>query len=157
MEIERRIEGALSGDRGAAALAFAGGLRGMGLVPKQYEEGGDGYSIMRGGDSVGFFAVPGEGGVPGAWTVWFNSCDFGGGEGVSDGLRRAAWDHASVCGNYESGGKVCGCGDQPGFTREIFGREFKNRCHSPLMFIEPSGEDANSALGLFALLAGGGE
>jgi hypothetical protein len=101
-------------------------------------ESGDGWSIMRADESVGFILVNGAEQMPGPWTVWFNSCDFDdGGEPVEDGVKEAAWAHASVCGNFISGGKDCGCGDQPGFARTIFGREFENRCHSPLMFTNP--------------------
>jgi len=150
MMVEDKIREVLSGGELENALDFAAFLRANGFAP-EFHESGDGWSVMSGDESVGFISVTGAGEMPGPWTVWFNSCDFGGGP-ADDGLKKTAWAHASVCGNFSSGGKVCGCGDQPGFTMTIFGKEFKNRCHSPLMFTDPGGETLENMKKLMLML-----
>ena len=134
--IEDKINSVLKGDALKNALDFTAFLRANNITPESYE-GGDGWSVMRAGESIGFILVNGADEMPGPWTVWFNSCEFGDGDGVSDDVKETAWEHASICGHFSSGGKDCGCGDQPGFQRTIFGRVFENRCHSPLMFTDP--------------------
>ena len=136
IEIEQKINGVLNGDSKQNALDFTAFLRANALRP-EFHDSGDGWSIMRADESVGFILVNGAPQMPGPWTIWFNSCDFGGGETLDKGVIETAWAHVSACANFTSGGKDCGCGDQPGFRRTIFGKVFDNRCHSPLMFTDP--------------------
>ena len=91
---------------------------------------------MYANESIGFVVADGSAEIPGPWTIWFRSRDVGDGP-VDDAVKETAWAHAGICGHFESGGKHCGCGDQPGFRRTIFGRVFENRCHSPLRFTNP--------------------
>lgn len=149
--IEEKIGSALIGDASGNALSFAEFLRANGMTPECHESG-DGWSIMKEGESIGFILVNGAEQFPGPWTVWFNTCEFGGADAADDELKEVAWSHASICGNFESGGKVCGCGDQPGFHRTIFGRDFENRCHSPLMFPNPDAKTLESVKKLFLLI-----
>ncbi|MCL2463412.1 MAG: hypothetical protein FWF44_12155 [Defluviitaleaceae bacterium] len=149
--IEDKINSVLSGDALKNALDFVAFLRANGLSPECHDSG-DGWSIMRAGESPGFILVNGEPQMPGPWTVWFNSCDFDGRGPVDDDLKETAWAHASICGNFSSGGKDCGCGDQPGFRRTIFGKVFENRCHSPLMFTDPDAETLENMKKLMLML-----
>ena len=150
--VEDRINEVLSGDSRKNALDFAAFLRANGLPPVFHEESGHGWSIMRGDESVGFIIADGSAQMPGPWTIWFNSCDFEDGGADDDDLKQTAWEHASICGNFSSGGKDCGCGDQPGFHRTIFGREFENRCHSPLMFTDPDARTLENVEKLMLML-----
>jgi len=138
--IEDRINDILSGESQKNALDFVSFMKTNNITPKIHEESG-GWSIMRADEDIGFMIADNSGNMPGPWTVWFNSCDFKEDGPVDDDVKETAWEHASICGNFLSGGKDCGCGDQPGFHRVIFGKEFENRCHSPLMFVDP---DANT-------------
>ncbi len=135
-EIEDRIRQVLSGDASKNALDFAAFLRAHGLPPV-WHVSGDGWSVMDADRSVGFVLVNGAAQEPGPWTVWFNSCDFDGGGPADEALKETAWAHANLCSHFSSGGKKCGCGNQPGFRRTIFGKTFENRCHSPLFFTNP--------------------
>ena len=155
--IENKFNAVLDGDALKNALDFAAFLHANNLSPDCHESG-HGWSIMRADESIGFISVNVEDQITGPWTIWFNSCDFNdfsdfsdfddfddfgdlgdlnGGALTSVEVKESAWAHSSICGNFASGGKDCGCGDQPGFHRVIFGREFENRCHSPLMFKNP--------------------
>ena len=130
-----KINNAMAGDARKNALDFTAFLLANGITPECHESG-DGWSVMYSGESIGFIVITGAEQFPGPWTLWFNSCDFGDGAADYD-LKEAAWTHASICGHFSSGGKNCGCGNQPGFRRVIFGKTFENRCHSPLMFHNP--------------------
>ena len=132
--LEDKINTVLKGETSRNALDFAAFLRENNITPAAHEGGG--WSIMRGDDDIGFIIVDGAEQIPGPWTVWFNTCDFDD-DGADNSLKETAWSHASVCAHFATNGKDCGCGNQPGFTRTIFGKEFKNRCHSPLMFTDP--------------------
>ena len=150
-KIEDRINEVLTGDSLSNALDFTAFLQKNNINPECHESG-DGWSVMRGNDSIGFISVNGKNEMPGPWTVWFNSCDFDENGPVDNIVKETAWEHASVCGNFSSGGKVCGCGDQPGFTRTIFGRVFENRCHSPLMFTDPDAAKLESVKKLILMI-----
>ena len=151
LKIEERINNVLSGDTLNNALDFAAFLRANELSPELHDSG-DGWSILYRNDSIGFILVNGVAEIPGPWTVWFNSCDFGDNGSVDDDLKETAWAHASICGHFSSGGKVCGCGDQPGFRRTIFGKVFENRCHSPLMFTNPDAKTLEHVKRLMLML-----
>jgi hypothetical protein len=148
--IEDKINNTLDGDAQKNALDFTAFLRANDITPELHESG-DGWSIEYTGESIGFIIVNGVEQIPGPWTIWFNSCEFGDGP-VDNDVKEAAWAHASICGNFSSGGKDCGCGDQPGFRRTIFGRVFENRCHSPLMFTNPDAKTLESVKKLMLML-----
>ena len=148
--IENKINDVLIGDSLSNALDFAAFLRVNEFDPECHESG-FGWSVNYGGESVGFIVVDGAAQIPGPWTVWFNSCDFGDGP-ADDDMKETAWAHASICGHFISGGKDCGCGDQPGFHRTIFGREYENRCHSPLMFTNPDAKTLENVKKLILML-----
>jgi hypothetical protein len=149
--IEFRIDSALTGDARLNALDFTAFLRENGITPEHHESG-DGWSVMYSGESVGFILVNGAEQFPGPWTIWFNSCDFGDGGDADYEVKETAWTHASICGNFSSGGKNCGCGNQPGFRRAIFGKTYENRCHSPLMFFNPDAKTLDHVKKLMLLL-----
>ena len=129
--IESVIIEKLSADAQKNALDFIAFMQANGL-PLGSNGDGEGWAVGGVvGDSLGFMLVNGSAQFPGPWTIWFNSCDFGGGS-ADDELKEIVWAHASPCGRCHAGWKDCGGGD-----RVIFGREFERLCHSPLMFCNP--------------------
>jgi len=149
--VEEKINEVLSGDALKNALDFVAFLRANGITPEGH--GDFGGAVMYANVSVGYLVVNGAAEFPGPWTMWFNSCEFGDNGPVDDALKETAWAHASVCGHFSSGGKHCGCGDQPGFRRTIFGKVFENRCHSPLMFWNPDAKTLEHVKTLLLMLA----
>ena len=150
-KIEDKINSVLTGDARQNALDFVAFLQSDEISP-DWHHSGDGWSVMYANESIGFMLVNGVAEMPGPWTIWFNSCDFGEAGPVADEVKQTAWDNASICGHFATGGKVCGCGDQPGFQRAIFGKVFENRCHSPLMFTNPDAETLVNVNKLMLLL-----
>jgi len=70
-------------------------------------------------------------------AIWIDTCDFGGSDSAEDVLKETTWAHVRICEHFSSGGKQCGCGRQPGFSRKIFGKEYKNLCFALLEFLDP--------------------
>ena len=151
-EAEDAMRALLKGASLDNALSFAAFLRANGFTPKGHDSG-DGWSVLRGEESCAFVLVNGAAEMPGPWTIWFNFCDFGDGEGVKEKVKETAWAHANQCAHFASGGRHCGCGDQPGRREVIFGKAFENRCHSPLDFTDPDAATLEDIQVLFLLLA----
>ncbi|MCL2664254.1 MAG: hypothetical protein FWE82_01440 [Defluviitaleaceae bacterium] len=149
--ISKKINGVLSGGSKQNAIAFVKFLDENGY-DYDWPSDGSGCGVNKAGKNIAYLMIDDAENMPGPWTCWFNSCEFDESGAVDDTLKETAWRHASVCGHFESGGKACGCGDQPGFTRKIFGKEFKNRCHSPLMFVDPDQKTLGEMTRLMQLL-----
>jgi len=144
--IEEQINIVLSGETQNNILDFVAFLRENEL---SLDSNGDGEGWAVGGivgNSIGFMLVNGVAEMPGPWTIWFNSCDFGD-KPADDELKETAWNHASPCGHCHAGWKDCGCGD-----RTIYGREFKELCHSPLMFTAPDAKTLENLERLILIL-----
>ena len=131
--IENVINEKLTGDAQKNALDFVAFLQANDL---KIEPNGDDFGgwAVGGvvGDSLGFMLINGVAEVPGPWTIWFNSCDFGDADLVSDDLKETVWANTSICGKCHANWETCG-----GDDRIIFGRKFERLCHSPLMFNNP--------------------
>jgi hypothetical protein len=69
--------------------------------------------------------------------IWIDTCDFGGNDSDDGVLAEFAWANVRTCDHFSSGGKQCGCGRQPGFSRTIFGKKYENLCFALLEFINP--------------------
>ena len=74
------------------------------------------------------------------WTIFINHCNFGDEGSADDDLKEAAWAHAHICDHFASGGKRCGCCNQPGFHETMLGKEFENLCKCPLQFTNPDAQ-----------------
>ena len=98
------------------------------------------------GDSLGFLLVNGAADMPGPWTFWFNSCNFG--DTADEAVKETAWAHASPCGHCHPGWKDCGGGE-----RVIFGKTYEWLCHSPLMFTNPDKKTLENVKKLMQMLA----
>ncbi len=145
-KIEDAINEKLTGDAQRNALDFVAFLRANEI---SLNSSGDGEGWAVGGiveNSVGFMLVNGAEQMPGPWTVWFNSCDFGG-DPADDELKETAWAYTSKCEHCHAAWKDCGGGD-----RTIFGKEFEWLCHSPLMFTNPDAKTLQNVNKLILLL-----
>jgi len=82
-----------------------------------------------------------------AWNVYWGDYDstiFSDGYAdfpVDENLKELVWVHIHTCGG-------CGCGNQPGKSMKIFGKEFDNLCTSILWFGNP---DADTTEKLYKL------
>ena len=72
--------------------------------------------------------------------VWIDACDFGDSDYADDVLKEITRDHVRVCEHFSSGGKQCGCGRQPGFSKTVFGKKHDNLCFASLEFMNPDAE-----------------
>ena len=146
-KIEDRINEVLTGDAQKNALNFVEFSRANDI---SFTSNDDGQGWAVGGivgDSIGYMHIDGNEQFPGPWTLWFNSCDFGGGDSVDGELKEIAWTHASPCGRCHEGWKDCGGGN-----RTIFGKEFESLCHSPLMFTNPDAKTLENVKKLVVML-----
>ena len=73
-------------------------------------------------------------------AVWIDTCDFGNDDSVNEVLKENTWTHVRICEHFSSGGKQCGCGNQPGSDKMIFGKKFENLCFAHLEFLNPDAE-----------------
>jgi len=145
--IEEQINNVLSGDSLKNALDFIDFMH-ANKLPIDYDGKGDGCAVGGiVGDSIGYMLVNGNEKIPGPWTIWFNSCDFDETSFISDELKEATWTHASKCGKCNKNWENCGGG-----ARIIFGREFENLCHSPLMFTNPDSKTLENIKKLIFML-----
>ena len=84
--------------------------------------------------------------------VWIDTCDFSDSDLADDALKETAWAHVRICEHFSSGGKQCGCGNQPGSNKMIFGKKFENLCFALLEFLNPDAktlEDIKKLMLLF--------
>ena len=102
------------------------------------EADGNGWQIFHGNELIGHTNYANAG-------VWLDTCDFGGSDAADDALKELAWAHARTC-------EQCGCGNQPGSGKIIFGRKFENLCFSHLEFLSPDPETLEEIKKLLRLL-----
>ena len=72
--------------------------------------------------------------------IWLDTCDFGGSDAANVALKEIAWNNVRVCEYFSSGGKQCGCHDQPGLSKMIFGKKHENLCFAHFEFKNPDTE-----------------
>jgi len=147
MEIEDAICENLTGETQTNALDFVAFLR-----ANDYAINWDGnwWCVEQNGNCpvlLGVNSLGVESGVK--FGALFNYCDFDDSKVVDNELKEVTWAHVQVCAHFASGGKKCGCGNQPEPVA-IFGKEF-NACKSPLTFIEPSNQILSSMKKLLLL------
>jgi len=136
MLIEKVINEKLKGDAQKNALDLLNYL-----ITNEMTVDGDApcWGINYQGKDVGVFFVTGEEDIPGPWTVWSDDNNYDEVEGIliDKQIKEIAWSHTNICGHFSSGGTDCGCGNQPGKTKTIFGKKFDNICTSTFMFTNP--------------------
>ncbi len=126
--IRRRLQG--DAQRNALKLVAFFEENDMTLDPS-----GDGQGWAVGGivgNSIGFLLVNGAAQVPGPWTLWLNSCEFGDTGPVDEDIKACVWAHVNPCGKCHPGWIDCGGGG-----KAIWGKQHERLCHSPLMFTNP--------------------
>ena len=84
------------------------------------------------------------------WVIFFNDCDISGDVSADDDLIQFAHSHAHICDHFITNGQRCG--NQPGKTRTIFGKEFDNICRCPMQFINPDADTLGNMKKLLLLL-----
>jgi len=130
LKIEDELNEALSGDGLKNALDFIAYMKANGMTTHAEHHSAFEYK----GEWVCIVCIIPVDGVPG-WVIFDNPLtskfdDFP----VGDDLKEFAWAHVNIC---TSCGGSSGCGSQPGRTKIIFGKEFKNICTSDVAFWNP--------------------
>ncbi|MCL2364162.1 MAG: hypothetical protein FWC71_05815 [Defluviitaleaceae bacterium] len=59
---------------------------------------------------------------------------------VDERIKEGFWANVNLCGHFLSGGEHCGCGQQPGRRKVIFGKAFDNVCNSDMVFTNPDSD-----------------
>ena len=71
--------------------------------------------------------------------IWLDKHDFSC-DSASNALKEITWAHVRSCEHFHSNGEKCGCGQQPGYSGNLFGREFENLCFARLEFMDSDAE-----------------
>ena len=146
-ELEDVMRDTLNGDALTNALDFASFLRDndIAVFPNNY---GEGWAIGgETGKSAGYFMMGSEDQWHGPWTFWFNSCDFE--DTADDTLKETALAHVNLCGKCHDGWEKC-----RGGSKTLFGKQYDDLCHSPLMFKNPDAKTLESMKKLLLLMKG---
>ena len=133
LKIEEEIIAQLGGDLQKNALDFIAYLKESGMTPDATHS-----SAFRYFDKwvCILIIMPIDGKI--GWTIFDNPlCGREYDLPVDDDLKEFAWKHVNICCHFTSGGKYCGCGNQPGKHATIFGKEFDNVCTSEVAFSNP--------------------
>jgi len=133
--IEDEINTLLCGDSIKTALDFVAFLRANKMAPK----------CVDAQNSVWCFDYLGKGTscviVLKGWFVFWGGWDVEHEEyPIDEKTKEFALAHVNICTNFKTNGKECGCGNQPGISRTIFGKEFDNVCTALLAFTQPEAE-----------------
>jgi len=137
LSLESVIREKLTGDAQKNALDLVDFLKAnkVGFCP--YDQSGEGWVVDGvADDSTGFLMVNGVDEIPGPWTLWFSTCDFGDAGTINDDLKETVWANISPCGKCHDGWEEC-VNSGGGGDNKVFGKSFGLLCHSPLMFTNP--------------------
>lgn len=121
--VEEAIRNTLNGDALRNALSFIAFMKENGITCEPAE----GIWVYEDGCVL---YMDGAANMPGPWTIWAEFGTDDDGDSVDGRLKEVAWAHINPCGN-------CGCGNQPGSRKTVFGREFDHICTSTLVFHNP--------------------
>ena len=143
-KIESIISETLIGDTRKNLLDLVAFLRANELPPKW---DGDWWCIDYNCKNLVLLGIN-TGGIK--FGILFSECDFGSNDLKDDDLKETVWNHVQICEYFKSGGKNCGCDEQPGLIT-ICGKDF-NACKSPLTFVEPDAKTLENIKKLILLL-----
>ena len=59
---------------------------------------------------------------------------------MDEALKEFVWANVNQCNHFRTNGKLCGCGQQPGYSFTILDRKFDNLCNCPICFMNPDAE-----------------
>ena len=131
--MENKIYNVLKDDSLKNALEFLTFLKENEFQLDPNGDNGEGWAVGGVvGNSFGFILINGVEEMPGPWTIWLNSSDYNESTSMDNELKENTWTHVNKCSKCHKGWEDCGIGN-----KIIFGREFENLCHSPLMFTNP--------------------
>ena len=138
LTVEEEIQcSALSESLQKAHIAFFHFLKDNDFTTEP-EADGNGWQIVYRNELIGHLNYTNVG-------VWIDTCDFTGSASVDDDLKETAWAHVRIC-------ERCGCGNQPGSDKIIFGRIFEHLCFALLEFLNPDAETLEAIKKLMLLL-----
>ena len=124
----------LSYDLQKAHIEFCRSLQDNGFsIEPETGDDGVGWMIVYMNECVGHTNYADTG-------IWIDTCDFGGTDSADNALKETTWVHVRTCEHFNTSGKQCGCGRQPGFNRMLFGKEYENLCFANLEFMNPDVE-----------------
>lgn len=125
-KIEDEINKTLTGEKQRKVLDFVDFLK-MNDFSLIWD--GDWWGVQYKGSYPALLGVDNNG-----VNILFNYCDFACNNIIDNDLKIIAWEHIHRCVHFESGGKQCGCGEQPGKSITLFGKTINNTCQCPLQF-----------------------
>jgi len=142
--IENTINDHLTGEIQKNALDFLDFMRTNELL----HNAADGTSFSYLGEEICLMIQDDKAPISG-WIIFWADCDIDNGEHGNfcsdERLIDFAQNNVNICTNFRSNGKNCGCGQQPGERRIVFGKEYYNCCSKcTLCFSNPSAESLES-------------
>jgi len=131
MEVKDALQNSLKGEALSNALDLVDFLTQKGLTPiKEWDAG---YRFVKNEKSPCLLVLL-DGGewficdLPVATEPEWNALD--------DNLKEFVISNIKTCNVHE--GNPCGCGNEPGLTKNIFGKEYENICTSEIQIINPT-------------------
>jgi hypothetical protein len=140
MEIINTIKNSLEGEALANALDLVGYLTAKDLTP--HMEWASGCRFTKNGKSPCLvFMIGKENG--GGWVI----CDLPvvsepEWNSLSDGLKEFIVANIKICSVHQ--GESCGCGSEPGTSKNIFGKVYDNVCTSEIQIVNPGAKDLDA-------------
>jgi len=132
MEIKDALKNNLKGEALTNALGFADYLTEKGLTPKMEWDNGVRFIKNDKSPCLVVFNMQNNG-------EWF-ICDVPVAsepewDSLSDDLKEFILANVKVCDVHR--GNSCGCGSEPGVSKNIFGKDYNNVCTSEIQFHNP--------------------
>ena len=132
-KVEDVINETLTGDRQKNALDFVSFLK---TNDFSLDWDGNWWGIHYKGSCPALFGVKNDDRHDGV-SILFNYVNFACKYISDDDLKSISWAKIQYCHNFKTGGKECGCGDEPGKSITLFGKNIHNTCQCPLQFWDP--------------------
>jgi hypothetical protein len=131
MEIKDVFRQKLDGEKLNNALGFIDYLTAKGLIPNFEWENGVRF-IKNDKSPCLVFVIP----ESNEWVI----CDLpvaseSEWNSLNNELKNLINQNIKICTVHEGGS--CGCGSEPGLTKEIFGKVYNNVCSSEIQFVNP--------------------
>ena len=134
MEIKEIFKRRLEGDALTNALGVVDYLTGKGLTPKK--EWDSGFRFVKNGKSPCLVVLTKNAQDTEDWFI----CDIPVASepewgSLSDDLKEFILANMKICSVHE--GNPCGCGSEPGVSKNIFGKTYDNVCTSEIQLVFP--------------------
>ena len=138
MEIKDALKNNLKGEALTNALGFADYLTEKGLIPIMEWNNGVRFVKNEKSPCLVVFNMQNNG-------EWF-ICDVPvtsepEWDSLNNGLKEFILANVKICSVHQ--GNSCGCGSEPGVSKNIFGKGYNNLCTSEIQFINPGSDVLN--------------